>query len=236
MQVFKSTMKFNDGFWLLKNGVKSYYGLQVTQTSTLADGSGYDLQVATRPIRHRGDTLGGKLNSKDFRVDLDFIDNSIIVLGPVLSVRVHSPTQGVIGVKIDHFSHLSPFPNITLFPDALPIPDCTTKREDHVFLLTSGGLTAEITEKPYTITFKSPARVLTAAGEKHQALFDVPSRWTLGSASNSSCLALDYSSNPNPTSLPATVRYISSELKLSPGELVYGFGEQFGAFVKNGVY
>jgi hypothetical protein len=50
-------MKFNDGFWLLKNGVKPYYGLQVTQT--LADASGYDLQVATRPIRHRGDTLGG---------------------------------------------------------------------------------------------------------------------------------------------------------------------------------
>lgn len=72
-------MKFNDGFWLLKQGVKPYYGLQVVQ-STVKDDA-YFLQVATRPIRHRGDTLGG----------------------PVLSVRVHSPTEGVIGVSIDHF-------------------------------------------------------------------------------------------------------------------------------------
>ncbi|KAF8232393.1 alpha-glucosidase [Tricholoma matsutake] len=172
-------MKFNDGFWLLKNGVKPYYGLQVTQA--LSDETGYDLQVATRPIRHRGDTLGG----------------------PVLSVRVHSPTQGVIGVKIDHLSHLLPSPRISLFPDVPSIPDCTVRQDDDLLLLTSGGLTAEITEKPYTITFNS-------------------------------CLALDYSSNPNPSPFPATVRYISSELNLSPGELVYGFGEQFGAFVKNG--
>ncbi len=28
--------------------------------------------------------------------------------GPVLSVRVHSPTEGVIGVKIEHFKHIDP--------------------------------------------------------------------------------------------------------------------------------
>lgn len=151
-----------------------------------------------------------------------------------MSIRVHSPTQDVIGVKIAHFSHPLPSPSITLFPDVPPIPDCVIKREDDVLSLTSGDLSAEITENPYTITFKSPTRVLTTAGEKYQTLFDVPSRWTLGSASNSSCLTLDSASNPDPSPLPAIVKYISSELKLSPGELVYGFGEQFGAFLKNG--
>ena len=53
-------MKFNDGFWLLKHGVKAHYGLQVTQLKTESDG--VSLQVATRPIRHRGDTLGGALS------------------------------------------------------------------------------------------------------------------------------------------------------------------------------
>lgn len=72
-------MRFNDGFWLLKHGVKPFYGLQVVQSTQTEDG--FNLQVSTRPIRHRGDTLGG----------------------PVLSVKVHSPTEGVIGVKIDHF-------------------------------------------------------------------------------------------------------------------------------------
>ncbi|KAG6828671.1 hypothetical protein H0H92_007086 [Tricholoma furcatifolium] len=203
-------MKFNDGFWLLKHGVKPYYGLQVVQATN--DATGYNLQVSTRPIRHRGDTLGG----------------------PVLSVRVHSPTQGVIGVKIDHFAHVQPFPDIPLFPDAKPVPDVSIKRDEAKLSLSTGGLTAEITERPYTITFKSPKRTLTFAGEKHQGLFDVPSKWTLGSASNTSCLTNDPASNPTPTPLPPVIRYINSELNLSPGELIYGFGEQFGAFVKNG--
>lgn len=91
-------MKFIDGFWLLKHGVKPYalihvhllalpfitsfsryYALQVVQTAQIEDG--YNLQVSTKPIRHRGDTLGG----------------------PLLSIKVHSPTEGVIGVKTDHF-------------------------------------------------------------------------------------------------------------------------------------
>jgi hypothetical protein len=157
-----------------------------------------------------------------------------LYIGPVLSVRVHSPTEGVIGVKIDHFSYHEPFPEIPLFPDDKPILHSSLKRDETGLSLTTGGLTAEITENPYTITFKSPTRILTSAGEKHQALFDVPSHWTLGSASNSSCLASDPASNPNPSAQLKIVRYINSELNLSPGELVYGFGEQFGAFVKNG--
>ncbi|KAG6884937.1 hypothetical protein C0993_007119 [Termitomyces sp. T159_Od127] len=190
-------MKFTDGFWLLKNGVKPYYGLQVVQATS--DETGYNLQVSTRPIRHRGDTLGG-----------------------------------VVGVRIDHFSHVEPFPNIPLFPDAKPIPDVSIKRDESKLSLSTGGLRAEITENPYTITFKSPKRILTFAGEKHQALFDVPSKWTLGSASNTSCLTNDLASNPNPAPLPPIIRYINSELNISPGELIYGFGEQFTALIKNG--
>lgn len=54
------------------------------------------------------------------------------------------------------------------------------------------------------------------------------------SASYGSCLANDPASNPRPEVLPPVVRYLHSELKISPGELIYGLGEQFGAFVKNG--
>ena len=93
-------MKFNDGFWLLKHGVKpvrpfslfcfcfltstrireplQYYALQVVQCSET--GEGYDLQVSTRPIRHRGDTLGG----------------------PLLSAKLTAPSEGIIGVKLAH--------------------------------------------------------------------------------------------------------------------------------------
>jgi len=212
-------MRFNDGFWLLKAGVKAYHGLQVVDTHT--DEDGYHLQVSTKPIRHRGDTLGG----------------------PVLSIKVHSPTEGVIGVCIDHFRHKDPSPDIALFPDAhaQPIRNFSlsqragaTADEPAVQIISTAGLTAEITSNPYTLTFKSPQRTLTFAGYKHQAIYDVPSRWTQNTASNSSCLTTDPSSNPIPEGEPSVVRYIHSELNLSPGELIYGLGEQFGAFVKNG--
>ncbi|KAF9483773.1 alpha-glucosidase [Pholiota conissans] len=205
-------MKFNDGFWLLKSGVKPFYGLQIVQAKSNA--TGYDLQVATRPIRHRGDTLGG----------------------PVLSVRVHSPTAGVIGVKIQHVLGEEPTTNIQLFPDDGPIPDVAFPTSDagKNYVLKSGDLTAEIAENPYTITFKSPTRTLTESGYRHQAVYNVPSEWTTQSASHSSCTAQDPVSNPNPESLPPIIRYLNAELNISPGELIYGLGEQFGAFVKNG--
>jgi len=50
-------MKFTDGLWLLRDGVNASYGLSVVQADVHSDG--VDLQVASRPIRHRGDTLGG---------------------------------------------------------------------------------------------------------------------------------------------------------------------------------
>lgn len=151
-----------------------------------------------------------------------------------MSVRIHSPTQDVIGVSIEHFISLRSHPEIELFPDDPPIHDVRLSKEGSNLVISSGDLKAEITENPYSITFKSPDRVLTSAGPKYQAIFDVPSHWTNLSASNSSCLTHDVSSNPRPEPLPTTVRYINSELNISPGELIYGFGEQFGAFVKNG--
>lgn len=102
-------------------------------------------------------------------------------------------------------------------------------------MLKSGDLTAEISENPYAITFKSPTRILTESGYKHQALYNVPSEWTTQSASHSSCTAQDPVSNPNPEPLPPIIRYLNAELNISPGELIYGLGEQFGAFVKNGM-
>ena len=154
--------------------------------------------------------------------------------GPVLNIKVHSPTQGVVGVRIDHFKHRDELPAIPLFPDVPPIPDVSLSKSETATILSTAGLTAEITENPYTITFKDSHRTLTAAGFKHQGVFDVPYKWTTGTAANSSCLALDPSSNPHPAHPPGSVRYVHSELNISPGELIYGLGEQFGAFVKNG--
>ncbi|VDB97661.1 unnamed protein product [Peniophora sp. CBMAI 1063] len=212
-------MRFKDGFWRLKEGVKSYPGVQVINTSVKDDG--YDLHVSTKAIKWLGDTLGG----------------------PFLQVRVYSPSEGIIGVRMQHFYEPSTSANIALFPDAHapPIRDAqlgTLKTSDDapaVHTLTTGGLTLEIGSEPYSLTFKDPkGRKLTGAGKKYNGLFDVPYKWTQNTAANSSCLTDQFDSNPLPAVLPTTVRYASAELDLSPGELVYGLGEQFGAFVKNG--
>lgn len=206
------SMKFNDGFWLLKDGVKPSFGLQVVDVRSTSDNLGYDLHVATKPVNHRGDTLAG----------------------PVFTIKVHSPTEGVVGVKIDHFSIADTTTKIPLFPDDPPIPKATLDQTEQSFSISSGGLTAVVNKRPYTVTFKSQRRTLTSSGYKYLALYDIPSKWTLTSAANSSCLMTDRGSNPNPEPKPAIVRYLHTELNISPGELVYGFGEQFGAFVKNG--
>ena len=149
---------------------------------------------------------------------------------------MHAPTEGVIGVKIDHFAGRRAWakPEIPLFPDDPPVPSIALTEGEEIWSLASGDLIAEITQNPYTITFRSPTRTLTSAGPKHQAIYDIPYKWTLRNASNASCLATDFSSNPNPAKTPELVRYVHSELNLSPGELIYGLGEQFGPFVKNG--
>lgn len=156
--------------------------------------------------------------------------------GPVFSIKIHSPTEGVVGVKIDHFSTINATTNIPLFPDDSPIPKATLDQADQSFSISSGGLTAVVTKRPYTVTFKSQHRTLTSSGYKYLALYDIPSKWTLTTAANSSCLMTDRGSNPNPEHKPDIVRYLHTELNISPGELVYGFGEQFGALVKNGKY
>lgn len=135
---------------------------------------------------------------------------------------------------MQHFITSAPDPQIPLFQDGPPVVDARLEQTDSTDTLITGGLTASITRNPYTITFKSKTRTLTTSGYKYQSVIDMPYRWVQNSASNSSCLTTDLGSNPAPVVPPRSVRYLHSELDLTPGTLVYGFGEQFGNFIKNG--
>ncbi|KAG9056416.1 hypothetical protein FS842_010750 [Serendipita sp. 407] len=204
-------MRFNDGYWLIKDGVKPYYGLQLVKSVEIDDS--LHLQVSSKPIRHRGDTLAG----------------------PVFDVKFHSPTEGIIGVRITHFKGIRPVtPEIPLFPNATPEPSNVSISIGENPSISTGGLTAAINPKPYSFTFSANNRVITTCHPKSQFIADVAHRWTTTSASSTTCLANDISANPYRTPEPATVRYIAQEFNVSPGEKFYGFGEQFGAFVKNG--
>ncbi|KAG8938944.1 hypothetical protein FRC04_007230 [Tulasnella sp. 424] len=210
-------MKFTDGLWLLKDGVKPAFGLTVTDVQT--HDSGVDLRVATRPIRHRGDTLGG----------------------PLLFVNLNSPSEGIIGLKVKHFGGLAPQKaDFELFPDVPPTPpNLSTSKNPTSTTITSGPLSAVVSTVPgqYGIDFvptSDPKHILTFAGPKSQAVVNLPSKWAAMSASNAGVMATDVSANPAGVSLPEFLRYILIELNLAGGELIYGAGEGFGGVVKNG--
>ncbi|KAG8745575.1 hypothetical protein FRC10_007753 [Ceratobasidium sp. 414] len=216
-------MKFTDGLWLLRDGVKPAFGLSVVKEDVKEDV--LNLHVATRPIRHRGDTLGG----------------------PVLDIQITSPLEGIVGVNIAHFAGTKKQgPEFELFPGgAPPKPKIQITKSDTGTNFTSGGLTARVATQAVTMNgiatnsyyidfLGQDGRILTSAGPKSQAIIDTPHKFTMGSAANTSCMATDRSSNPNPPPPPEHVRYVLSELTLSAGELVYGLGEQFGAYIKNG--
>lgn len=160
-----------------------------------------------------------------------------LLLGPVLTIKVHSPAENIIGIKLQNLVDSHDSPAFELFPDGNPKPPHVSISQTKDDLsLTSGELKATVTTKPYSISFTTDTeKLLTSAGPKHQGVFDVPTKWTAMSASKTSCTATDAASNPLPSQEPAMVRYINSELSLAPGELLYGGGELFTPFVKNGV-
>jgi alpha-glucosidase (family GH31 glycosyl hydrolase) len=121
-----------------------------------------------------------------------------------------------------------------LFPNAAPEPVQPTIETGDTPSLTVGDVSVLIKQNPYAFTFNSPKGVITTSHPKSQYVVDVPYRWTVQSASASSCLATDVSANPSRHPEPSSLRYMVQELNISPGERFYGFGEQFGPFVKNG--
>lgn len=125
-------------------------------------------------------------------------------------------------------------PGVQLFPNADPKHCDIQVVVGDAPSITSGDLSVSIQTKPYTFTINSPKGVLTRSHPKGQFIADVAHRWTATSASSTTCLATDTSANPYRSVDPISVRYAVQELGISPGETFYGFGEQFGAFVKNG--
>ena len=73
-------MKFTDGAWLTRPGLKLHYPAEVHRVQR--EGDALVIHAPTRPIRHRGDTLQG----------------------PLLTVRLDAPMEGVIRVRLEHYT------------------------------------------------------------------------------------------------------------------------------------
>ncbi|MFG3498384.1 alpha-xylosidase [Streptomyces sp. NPDC047928] len=179
-------MKFTDGFWLMRDGVRASYATEVRDLHVSDDH--VTAYAAVKRVEHRGHTLNS----------------------PLLTVECFSPAEGVIGIRTTHHAgkaHRGP-------DFALPGADtgggafARTRRDGPVTELTSGPLTVRLDrDGPWGLTFlDADGRRLTAVEPKGTA-FVVDADGT---------------------------HHMAAQLALAVGENVYGLGERFTPFVRNG--
>ncbi len=126
--------------------------------------------------------------------------------GPLLAVQLSSPLDDVVRVRIEHFGGAAARgPFIPLAPGLASAAQAV--QDEHGAELRTGGLTARIDRRNgWTLAFTAEGRPLTQSGNRAAGLIDWEGRG----------------------------RFIKEELALGVGECVYGLGERFTAFVKNG--
>jgi len=215
--------------WRKPIGEDFFGGVQVVE---ILESTSKELEyiVPTKHVASRGDTLNSSL----------------------LTVNISSPVDDVIKVTLEHHKgKRERGPSFELFPDGEPIPPLikiTYPSEDHISF-TSGSLAVDVNTAPYsyalqfTDTSHSAKKqdFLCATQPKGQAFVDVPYHLTLGQMSSAGCLStlpdtlprLDDASAPHKNG-GGHVRFMLNEFILSVGETIYGLGERFGPFVKNG--
>ena len=139
-------VKFTDGYWQLRQGVRALYPAEVYDVAVEPDA--LTVYAPTRRITKRGDTLNL----------------------PMLTVRCTAPAPDVIAVEVTHFAGGRPrTPQFALAAD--PAGAVRTEVDDHQASLTSGALTARFRrEDGFGLEFLADGRVLTASLGKAMAL------------------------------------------------------------------
>lgn len=126
--------------------------------------------------------------------------------GAVLTYKLFSPLPNVIGVRIYHHAgQIDLGPRFELYADADYRPEIVD--EDGQIVLVSGKVRAVIPkDQPWELSFYFGDRFLTKSANRSAAYITWDGRGT----------------------------FMREQLELGVGEYVYGLGERFTAFVKNG--
>ena len=171
-------MKFNDGYWLLRDGVTARYATEALDV----DAKRGSIAVLTKHVEHRGSHLNT----------------------PTITVELSAPAPDVIAVRASHFVQDDPVPAFALTPSPV---DARLERGDDVLRLTSGRLVAEATiAGAWELRFAGDGAPLTGSGTR-----------SLGAMTDTD-----------------GGEFMVERLSLPVGANVYGFGERFTPFVKNG--
>ena len=144
---------------------------------------------------------------------------------PVLTVTLSAVAEGVIKVRIDHHTGGRRSPGFALASEPGAGKVSITEHEG---ILTAGRLRAVIKRgAPWDLSFWDGETRLTGSGHKAQAYL------TLGAGHTVTAEPAGLTGYSTDGLAPAR-HYLHEQLDLGVGEVVYGLGERFGPFVKNG--
>ncbi|WP_062205394.1 alpha-xylosidase [Demequina salsinemoris] len=145
---------------------------------------------------------------------------------PMLTVTLSSPLEGIVRVRIDHHQGAHRSPGFAL-PGAVEGTG-TAHTDDAGGTLVSGPLTARVTKgAPWQLDFEVDGVRVTGSGHKSIGYIE------LGKESTVTAEPAGVTGYTEDGMAPART-YVHEQLDLDVAETIYGLGERFGAFVKNG--
>ena len=213
-------MKFTNGYWMIRDGVDALYAREAYELAADATTESLNVLAPTSVVRGRYDTL----NLPTFNVDIT------------------TPAEGVIRVCAEHWQGATEYPGFPLNADEPGNRDYVTVQANGNgdgevgvngadVTLTTGGLTVKVVKgAPRDLTFiGEDGKVLTESAGKSLG------RFKLGAESNVTAQPVsEFGVTMDGSARDESDVFIAIQLHLSVGEDVYGLGERFGAYVKNG--
>ena len=213
-------MKFTNGYWMIRDGVDALYAREAYELAADATTESLNVLAPTSVVRGRYDTL----NLPTFNVDIT------------------TPAEGVIRVCAEHWQGATEYPGFPLNADEPGNRDYVTVQANGNgdgevgvngadVTLTTGGLTVKVVKgAPWNLTFiGEDGKVLTESAGKSLG------RFKLGAESNVTAQPVgEFGVTMDDSARDESDVFIAIQLHLSVGEDVYGLGERFGAYVKNG--
>ena len=213
-------MKFTNGYWMIRDGVDALYAREAYELAADATTESLNVLAPTSVVRGRYDTL----NLPTFNVDIT------------------TPAEGVIRVRAEHWQGATEYPGFPLNADEPGNRDYVTVQANGNgdgevgvngadVTLTTGGLTVKVVKgAPWNLTFiGEDGKVLTESAGKSLG------RFKLGAESNVTAQPVgEFGVTMDGSARDESDVFTAIQLHLSVGEDVYGLGERFGAYVKNG--
>ena len=213
-------MKFTSGYWMIRDGVDALCAREAYELAADATTESLNVLAPTSVVRGRYDTL----NLPTFNVDIT------------------TPAEGVIRVCAEHWQGATEYPGFPLNADEPGNRDYVTVQANGNgdgevgvngadVTLTTGGLTVKVVKgAPWNLTFiGEDGKVLTESAGKSLG------RFKLGAESNVTAQPVsEFGVTMDGSARDESDVFIAIQLHLSVGEDVYGLGERFGAYVKNG--